>query len=459
MSWTLPGILAYVGLQLVIGYVVSRRIRTEDDYLLAGRKLGYMLATFSIFATWFGAESCIGTAGAAYTSGLGGVTADPFGYALCLFLMGALLAVPLWNMKLTTVADFFRDRFSPSAERLTALIMVPTSVLWAAAQVRAFGQVLAASSDIGVTTAVTIAAAIVIVYTIMGGMLADAISDVVQGVVLVAGLIILGVIVVQDAGGIAAAAASVGEAGGLFRQEQDFDVLAVAESWAIPVCGSLIAQEVVSRVLSSRSATVAKRSSLVASGAYLLVGLIPLSLGLIGFRLLPGLEHGEQILPLLAREHLSDILYVVFAGAIVSSILSTVDSALLASAALLAHNVILPSRPQIAERHKVRMERGIVAASGILAFVLALHAEGVYDLVKDASSFGSAGIFTAFMFGMFTRFGDQRNALAALVTGVLVWVTAHYFLRLELSYLLSLGCSIAAYVVPRPKKFLFPATW
>ncbi|MCU0645920.1 MAG: sodium:solute symporter, partial [bacterium] len=73
-------------LQLLLGAFVAKRIRTEDDFLLAGRNLGYSLAIFSIFATWFGAESCIGTAGAVYADGLAGVTADPFGYTICLLL-------------------------------------------------------------------------------------------------------------------------------------------------------------------------------------------------------------------------------------------------------------------------------------------------------------------------------------------------------------------------------------
>ncbi len=144
MNNILLGILAYILLQLLLGVLVSRKIRNETDFLLAGRRLGFVLATFSIFATWFGAESCVGTAGAAYEDGLAGVTADPFGYTICLLLMGLVFAVPLWKMKLTTIADFFRHRYSISAERLTALLMVPTSLLWVAAQIRAFGQVLSA---------------------------------------------------------------------------------------------------------------------------------------------------------------------------------------------------------------------------------------------------------------------------------------------------------------------------
>ncbi|HXG38897.1 MAG TPA: sodium:solute symporter, partial [Bacteroidota bacterium] len=167
MNILLIGILLYILLQLALGYVVSRSIRTENDYLLAGRKLGYVLATFSMFATWFGAESCIGTAGAAYSEGLAGVTSDPFGYAICLLVMGLFFAVPLWKMKLTTIADFFRIRFSVSTERVIAVIMIPTSLLWAAAQIRAFGLVLSASSELEVSVAISVAAAVVVAYTIM----------------------------------------------------------------------------------------------------------------------------------------------------------------------------------------------------------------------------------------------------------------------------------------------------
>ncbi|MEN8259455.1 MAG: hypothetical protein ABFS02_02520 [Pseudomonadota bacterium] len=79
MNAVLSGVLIYVLLQLLIGIVVSRRIANEDDYLLAGRSLGTGMAMFSVFATWFGAETCIGAAGSVYASGLSGGSVDPFG--------------------------------------------------------------------------------------------------------------------------------------------------------------------------------------------------------------------------------------------------------------------------------------------------------------------------------------------------------------------------------------------
>ncbi|MGR9100775.1 MAG: sodium:solute symporter family transporter, partial [Gammaproteobacteria bacterium] len=161
MDTVLFGILAYILLQLLIGVLVSRRIASEEDYLLAGRSLSLPMATLSVFATWFGAETCIGAAGAVYEEGLSGATVDPFGYAMCLVMMGVVFSIPLWKRKLTTLADLFRQRYSSGIETLAVLLMAPGSIMWAAAQIRAFGQVLSATS--GLELEMTIAAASLVV--------------------------------------------------------------------------------------------------------------------------------------------------------------------------------------------------------------------------------------------------------------------------------------------------------
>ena len=92
MEPVLLGIGAYLLVQFALGIAVSRRIATESDYVLAGRKLGVGLAAFSIFATWFGAETVVGAAGAIYSDGLSGGSADPFGYGLCLVVLGLAIA-------------------------------------------------------------------------------------------------------------------------------------------------------------------------------------------------------------------------------------------------------------------------------------------------------------------------------------------------------------------------------
>jgi SSS family transporter len=438
------GVLVYVLFQFGVGMYVSRRIRTETDYLIAGRSLGYGLATFTIFATWFGAETTIGAAGSIYSDGLGGGTADPFGYAACLLVMGLVFAVPLWRRGLTTLADLFGQRFSPGVERLAVLLMIPTSLLWAAAQIRAFGQVLSAASGLHVTFMITAAACIVIAYTAFGGMLADAWTDLVQGIALMIGLAVLFWVVLADVG-LEPLRQIPAERLRLFGGP-DTPLLATIEAWAVPLCGSVLAAELVQRVIATRSPRVARNSSLAAAGMYLLFGMIPVTLGLMGPGLLPGLEHPEQILPRIAERYLPPVLYVVFAGALVSAILSTVDSALLVASGLLSHNLIVPLRPEMTEAQKVRLARWSVALFGALAYVMALYAEGVYALVEEASSFGSAGIFVALVIGLFSRWGGAPSAAASLLAGVVSWVLGAYVLGLTYPYLVSVAAALAAYV-------------
>lgn len=446
MNTVLLGVFLYLLIQFVIGVAVSRRIASESDYLLAGRRLGLALAAFSVFATWFGAETIVGAAGAIYDNGLAGGSADPFGYALCLILGGLILAMPLWRRRYTTFADLFRERYSRGIERFAVLLMVPTSVIWAAAQIRAFGQVVSASSNIDVSVAITVAAVLVVLYTVIGGLLADAITDLVQGAALIIGLVVLFFVINSAAGGFSVTLDMV-EPGRLrlfATEEQSW--LEVAEEWAVPVFGSLLAVELISRMLACKSPETARGAMLLGGGIYLVVGLIPVYLGLIGPGLLAGLEDGEQIIPRLAQQHLSTMVYVLFAGALISAILSTVDSALLAAASLLSHNLVVPFRPDWSERQKVWAARVGVIAMGCIAYVMALHAGGIYELVETASAFGSAGIVVVGLFGLFTRVGGVASAYTALAVGMVVWLAGEYVLGWSTPYLIALGSALAVYV-------------
>ena len=458
MNPMLLGILGYVLVQLLIVFFVARRVRSESDYLLAGRRFGLGLATFTIFATWFGAETCIGAAGAVYEGGLSNSTADPFAYAVCLFLMGFIFAAPLWRRRLVTLADLFRQRFSPGVERFAVLLLVPTSLMWAAAQIRALGQVISASSAFDTELAIGIAAGFVIVYTVYGGLMANAVADLLQGVMVMVGLTILLFAVVNAAGGIEPSLASIDPQRLRLFGGPEMPWWEVAERWAIPIFGSVIAQELIAVILASHTPQIASRAAVLGGGIYLVFGLIPVFIGLVGASLLPGLAQAEQLLPQIAQKYLTTFPYIMFVGAITSAILSTVAGALLAAAALVEHNLVVPLKRGLDNRAKVRVARAGVIAGGLLAYILARHAGGVYELVEQASAFGSSGVFTVAVLGLFTRLGRTRAAYAALTAGVATWVTCHYLLDLPVAYLLSLSTAMLAYLAlaftePRARQF------
>lgn len=443
MTLRLAALLGYVLVQILIGAWVSRRVRTEDDYLLGGRRLGPLLVSFSVFATWFGAETCVGAAGEVFDHGLSGASSDPFGYGLCLLLMGALVARPLWRRRVTTLADLFRARFSPAVERLAALLLIPNSLLWAAAQIRAFGSVLAAAGGLPHENGMIVAVLVVVTYTAAGGLLADAYNDLVQGCVLVLGLCALGIAAYSSVPDLSAALSSGARAADAARPA----LLPALNDWAVPALGSLFAQELLMRVSAARSAEVARGSTIAAACAYTSIGCIPVLLGLLGRSILPGIEHGDQVLPALAGHLLGDVGFVILAGALVAAILSTVDSALLASGSLVAHNLLPRGLRERSPDAPLRVARASVVVLSIAAYGLAHTRERMADLVEEASAFGSAGVFVVGVAALaLPRVGGSASALAALSAGAAAWLYFGHVVQSEVAYLSSLLFAAGAYL-------------
>jgi Na+/proline symporter len=438
----LYGVTAFLIGQLALGVWVSRWVKTERDYLLAGRSFGPVIASFTVFATWFGAETCMGAAGLAYAQGLAGTGSEPFGYALCLALMALVFAIPLWKRGLTTLADLFRERYGISVERVAVLLMVPTSILWGAAQIRAFGLLLSLTSGVTAELAITCAMLVVLVYTSTGGLWADALTDLVQGIVLIVGLIVMAVIVlfVVEPQAIVAIPAER-----LSLREAATSPLAFAELLAVPILGSVMSQELVQRVSASRSPQVARNSTLIAAAAYLLVGIVPLTLGLVAADLLPGIGDPEQVLIVMSREYLPFWLQLLLICALISAMLSTMNSALLVAGSLLAHNLVFRGR-RLNERQKLLGNRVAVAVSALVAYGLAMVSGSVHDLVQEASSFGSAGILVIAVFALFTKFGGPTSAVAALAVGLGSYIVGAYVIELDAPFLASLLAATLAYV-------------
>jgi Na+/proline symporter len=445
MNAVLIGMVVYVLAQFAVGAWVSRRMTNESEYILAGRQLGTGLVVFSVFATYFGAEAIVASGGSVYEKGLSGALVDPFGYAAAIVIVGLFFARSLWSRGLTTFADLFRKRYSQGVERLVVIVLLPGSIIWAAAQVRAFGQVLSANSAFSLTTAITLAAILVAAYSVVGGLLADAVTDTIQGIAVVAGLLILGAVVISSMGGFSAAVAQI-EPARLVPIDREESLLVTIEHLAIPVCGTIVAVELISRFLGARTADIAAIGTVTGGAIYLGVGAIPVLLGLLGPKLGLDVADAEQFIPKLAEQHLVGPIYIVFVGAIVSAILSAVHAALHAPASQLSHNIIVRTVPGLSESGKLWSVRLTVLGLSVVAFFIAITSEGIHELVETASAFGSAGVFVATLFALFTRFGGPASAYASIIAGMVVWAVGKYALELSVPYLLGLLAALLGYV-------------
>ncbi len=187
-------------------------------------------------------------------------------------------------------------------------------------------------------------------------------------------------------------------------------VLGTLEKIAIPICGTIVAVELISRFLGARTAQIAGRATVAGGLIYMTIGLVPVFLGLIGPTLLPNVPDPEQIVAKLAEVYLPGLLYIVFTGAIISAILSVVHSALHAPAAQISHNLLETLIPDLTDRGKLWTVRATVLMLSIVAFVISFSSEGIKDLVETASAFGSAGVFVATLFALVPRFGEPPSA-------------------------------------------------
>jgi Na+/proline symporter len=225
-------------------------------------------------------------------------------------------------------------------------------------------------------------------------------------------------------------------------------LLDTLEQLAIPICGTIVAVELISRFLGARTQEVAKAGTVLGGVIYLAVGLIPVFLGLVGPQIAGGIADSEQMVPRLAETLLPGVLYVAFVGAIISAILSAVHSALHAPASQVSHNIVVRLVPDISEHGKLWAVRMTVMGLCVVAYLylISVSSQRIHDLVETASAFGSAGVFVTALFALFTRFGGPASAYTSVLAGMLVWALGKYGFNLTAPYLLGLLAATVGYI-------------
>jgi Na+/proline symporter len=438
----------YLVIQLGIGVYAARGVGTEADYVVAGRSVGLVLGMFSMFATNFGAETVIGSSAAVAADGLAGGRADPFGYTICWTLMAIFVAYQLRSREYVTVGDFFRERYGVAIEKLVVVIMVPGSLIWAAAQMMAFGQILSVVSHIAVGHAIIIATTLIVIYTTIGGMKGDILTDFVQSIVIIVGLALLGWFVMRHAGGFGASIATIRPEQLHFTRPGE-SLLKRLDVWMIPILGSLVMQEAAGRILSMKSPAMARRAAFGSAAIYLVVGLIPVYIALVGAHFDFTIAHRDEYLPNLAQRLLPLPLFIVFIAALVSAILSTVNSTLLAFATLTSQNLLFPAMKNLTERREILITRGLVLLAGPFTCLLALGGENIFEMAQLSSSLGLAGVLTAFFAGLWVKRGGALAAGLGLVTGMTVSLlgSVAFDEAWDAPFLYSVAAAIAAHAV------------
>lgn len=396
--------------------------------MLAGRSLPLVLSSSALFATWFGSETVFGASSEFLKGGLFSVIEDPFGAALCLVLFGLFFARKLYKMNLLTLGDFFKARFGPRVELVAGIFIVPSYVGYIAAQLVAMGLILNVVTGMAVWQGVVVSAVVVTFYTYIGGMWAISITDFIQSIIIIGGLLVLAIILSQKAGGFNSVMNEVEPGTFRFLPSPNLkDIVIYLAAWSVLGLGSIPSQDVFQRVMSSNSVNTAVWSCFIAAGLYLTIALLPLFISLCVRHLYPEFLHGDTqlALPAMVLSHATLPVQVLFFGSLLSAIMSTTSSAILAPAAIFSENLVKPlAKHRFTDKHFLTITRFAVLGFAAIATVMACLRSNIYELVGESSVLSLVSLFAPLTLGLYWKRASAVGALVAMVSGIVTWLIA-----------------------------------
>jgi len=419
------GVAIYMVIMIGVGLYASRKTHTVAEFMVAGRSLPLWLCSVTVMATWFGGAMLLGGAGAAYGEGMFGVVVDPWGGALALFLVGFFFARMFRRLRIITVVDFMEQRFGKVAGVGLTITTLFANVLWVASMLVAFGTIFETLTSIPMQTGIIVGAIVIFTYTAVGGMWAVALTDFVQMIIIMIGLGILFTVVLIDVGGWSSISARFPEH--TFRmiplENTGEQWLHYLRAWTIIGVVDISAQTLFQRIAAAKSERVAQNSFYIGGFGYLFFGLIPVMLGIIGSVTMPDLANPETIIPELAKVHLHPVAIAIFVGALLAAIMSTADSALLASASILSKNVLPLVKRDPSPRLSLLVARWAIPVFGFISIFVALKIKVVFNLMVDSNMLGLAAIIVPFIMGVWWKKANRTGALSAMAVGITTWLT------------------------------------
>ncbi|MCH7396977.1 sodium:solute symporter family protein [Belliella sp. DSM 107340] len=457
----LSAIIIYLIITVAVGAWSSKLVKNSNDFVLAGRQLPLFLSASALFATWFGSETIFGASSEYLDSGLQGVIEDPFGGALCLVLFGVFYLRPMYRMNVLTIGDVYKRIFGKKVEFFSSVFMIPAYFGYVAAQLVALALIFNSIADISISNAIILSAGIVVFYTFLGGMWAISITDFIQTTLIVVGLVWVAVMVSKQAGGVMPILESAPEVSfQFFPDANPISWINYLGAWMILGLGSIPSQDIYQRVMSAKSEKVAIRSTYLAGGFYVTIGLLPLFIALGAKFLYPEiyLENKQLLLPEMVLRHGGMHVQILFFGALISAIMSTTSSGLLAPAAIISENLIRPYfGHRLRDKNFLWILRFNIIFVAVIATIMAQWKTNIYELVAEASILMLVSLFVPLTAGLYWKKASEMGALMSIIFGMIAYLI---FVNIEMpiyphipALLVSaLSMILGTYIFPKKQK-------
>jgi Na+/proline symporter len=427
-------VIIYWVVSVGIGLWAALRVKNTADFAAAGHSLPLPIVTATVFATWFGSETVLGIPATFLKDGFGGIVADPFGSSLCLILVGLFFARHLYNRRMLTIGDFFREKYGRTVEVLVTLCIVVSYLGWVAAQIKALGLVFNVVSEGAITQigGMLIGAGSVLIYTLFGGMWAVAITDFIQMIIIVVGMLYIGGEMTVQTGGIGVVVERAYAAGKFnFWPEMNLaSILGFVAALCTMMLGSIPQQDVFQRITSSKNVNIAVQAALLGGVLYFIFAFVPLYLAYSATIINPGLVNQyldtdpQMILPKLIMNHAPLIAQVMFFGALLSAIKSCASATLLAPSVTFAENIVRGFFKRLSDQDLLKIMRITVLCFTVVVTFFAINSQlSIFKMVESAYKVTLVAAFVPLAFGVYWSRANSLGGLLSVVFGLTMWIS------------------------------------
>ena len=423
-------VIVYMLIMLWIGWYSSRRISTNTDFMLAGRRLGPFLMAGTLAATEIGGGSSLGVVQQGMQNH--GISAAWYIITMGIaFVILTFLAPKFRAASVKTVPEYFRRRYGKSAGVITAIIMLIPLIGLTEGQFVASATILSTMLGIGYKQAIVIVAVIVTAYSVMGGLWSVTMTDFVQVFMIVIGMLLAIPFALRTAGGWDSVVANVPAE--TFNMFKGYTPMAVVSLVVMYVATFTVGQEAVSRYYAARDGKAARQGSILAAVINFIYAFVPAILGIITLALMNmGIFSADEFadvgaryaLPVLAVRTMPAIICGLLFAGIISATMSSSDSDLLGAGSIFANDIYRAIlKPNADSKEVMRVTRITMIAVSLIAMCAALfNPASLIAILTFAFTLRAAGTFFPYVLGHYWKGGSLAGTIASVISGSVVVV-------------------------------------
>ncbi len=384
---------------MAIGFFSRRMSSTAEDFFMAGRRGSTAFITGSLLATIIGGSATVGMAGLAFSRGFTAVWWLLAG-SIGLLILGLFLAGKIRKYALFTLPQLVQRQYGNHVSVVTSAIIVIAWLGVLAGQIVASGKIL---GMIGIGSPVlwmVVFTCVFIFYTLIGGQYADIRTDLIQAVLIFAGIFISVALVMAKLGGWDGLVAALPATHFEFPLSSEFGFLDLISYLLLIGSVYVAGPDMYSRLFCSRDEKVAQRAAL-----WTALLLIPLAIGITfmgmgSAALFPHISP-EQAFPALLSSQLHPVAAGLVLAGLISATMSSADSCVMSSSTILTLDIIKRTKPELSQRRIVFIAKVGIVFLGVLSLLLALVLQGVIDALLFAYTIYTGGVIVPVLFGFF----------------------------------------------------------